>query len=278
LTPFALAGVPLFLGWNPVGQVLSAREFGNLAPEELVLPLSAFVEDVLHGRPHSLNPQPRLGNAKWDAALTDLRRSRKQPFQLPARALLSSAATRNEPAARAVTELPEAAAPSNSTANAAELSGGVPLNLAPLVPAPDASSLAVQQLQAELDLVLAGARAKLETLAEQQQLDLDYSLESLRRLDVYLDQVTAKDVRFFEQNGEQLALIGIYLGDTVCHHAEAEWRVDPGQTRLSDALKLRIVGQPSELTPLQMAAELCADRSRSLFGHGVALCSGNWPA
>src|SRR5690606_1346224 len=74
LTPYAVVGAPLFVGWNPVGQVCSRSQFEELTPEAMALPLSAFVEDVLEGRPHSLNPDPSLGSAERTREAAALRR------------------------------------------------------------------------------------------------------------------------------------------------------------------------------------------------------------
>ncbi len=74
LTPYAVVGAPLFVGWNPIGQVCSRSQFEELTPEAMALPLSAFVEDVLAGRPHSLNPTPSLGSAERTREAAALRR------------------------------------------------------------------------------------------------------------------------------------------------------------------------------------------------------------
>lgn len=74
LTPYAVVGAPLFVGWNPIGQVCSRTQFEELTPEAMALPLSAFAEDVLAGRPHSLNPVPSLGSAERTREAAALRR------------------------------------------------------------------------------------------------------------------------------------------------------------------------------------------------------------
>ncbi len=56
LTQRVVLGVPLFVAWNPLGQVLSPREFGGFSDSELEVPLSAFFEDVVAGKPFRLSP------------------------------------------------------------------------------------------------------------------------------------------------------------------------------------------------------------------------------
>jgi hypothetical protein len=274
LTPFALAGVPLFLGWNPVGQVLSAREFGSAELEDLLLPLSAFVEDVLHGRPHSLNPRPKLGNAKWDAALGEVRRSNRA-LQLPLAPVAYSSGGEAVGFNAAPIETPEVGAvPSEVGLNEAPLSARRPATQSELTTQrEDAANEPVKQLQIQLQSVLLRARSKLSQFAQQQKLDLDYSVESLRRIDAYLDEHAAKEGQFLEQHGEQVAVLGIYLGDVVCQRGVADWKVDAKQARLSDALRLGVKDSEEECLPLRVAIELCADRSRSFYGQAVAWCS-----
>jgi hypothetical protein len=258
LTPFALAGVPLFLGWNPIGQVLTAREFAGPDPEELALSLSAFVEDVLAQRPHTLNPRPSLGSAKWDAKLTQLRRERGRfrpespPPALPTLAPPTLAPPTPAP------PTPALAAPSHVVVSA---------------PAPTAKpDAAPESATFDLDRYLLGARNALSEFAQREQLDLDFSLESLQALDRYLDNKA--DV-LAKRAAELIPVFGVYLGDTVCHHQAASWYLAPDQPSPIEAVRLRFHGTPSRpsAAPVALVLELASDRSRSLFGHAVQLCS-----
>lgn len=62
LSPYALFGVPLFVAWNPLGQVLTRAAFSSRERDDIVATLSAFFEDVSQGRKHTLHPAPRIGN------------------------------------------------------------------------------------------------------------------------------------------------------------------------------------------------------------------------
>lgn len=60
LTPYAIFGVPLFVAWNRVGQLLTARALKTKSEESLIETLSAYFQDVASGKPHLLHPAPRL--------------------------------------------------------------------------------------------------------------------------------------------------------------------------------------------------------------------------
>src|SRR5690606_1438486 len=101
LTPYAVAGAPLFVGWNPVGQVLSRTQFARLTPSEMAPALSAFVADVLAARPHALNPHPSIGNVERNREAQALRQANANLSQ--SQRPLSSAA----PAAAHAPQIPE---------------------------------------------------------------------------------------------------------------------------------------------------------------------------
>lgn len=64
LTPYALFGVPLFVAWNPLGQVLTRNAFTSPSRDDLIALLSAFFDDVAHGRKHELHPAPAIGGER----------------------------------------------------------------------------------------------------------------------------------------------------------------------------------------------------------------------
>lgn len=54
LTPRLVLGVPLFVAWGPLGQVLSPREFGRFDGDAFESTLSAFFRDVAANQPFRL--------------------------------------------------------------------------------------------------------------------------------------------------------------------------------------------------------------------------------
>lgn len=277
LTPFALAGVPLFLGWNPTGQVLTAKQFAGQAPADLAQALSAFVEDVIAGKPHSLNPSPKVGSARWDARLSQFRRdwqrlSRDWKQQLaatgtPVRGLSAAAPEQSSPTSSSVTPEPEAVVnvPASSTGTG-ETQGSPAPSAAP-APAPRHGSW-----HENLAGNLRRARELIADFAVAEQLDLDYSFESLVALDHFLDAGDGQALTLRAR--ELIPVFGVYLGDTIAQVRGAEWSFDASETSPIEGLKLTIAGPTStRVAPVALVLELATDRSRSLYGCAVALCA-----
>jgi hypothetical protein len=139
----------------------------------------------------------------------------------------------------------------------------------PVAPAPSAPAAAAF----DFERYLARARETLTQFAERESLDLDFSLESLQTLDRQLDLAESNPAG--NQTAALIPLFGVYLGDTVSHHKTATWYHDATETSPINALKLRIQTSAGEhtLAPVALVLELAGDRSRSLFGQAVQLCS-----
>lgn len=54
-------------------------------------------------------------------------------------------------------------------------------------------------------------------------LELDYSIESLAKVDVLLDKMCSEHVPIDDKVGETLWCLGCYVGEVFVRHANAEW-------------------------------------------------------
>jgi hypothetical protein len=236
LTPYALFGAPLFVGWNPLGQVLTRAAFASGSRDDVVTTLSAFFQDVAQGRKHALHPAPRIGGRP--------RRARSPAPQAREQAI----DTKGEAIAEDVI-LPEAdATPPNAPS-------------------------AVAQLDTSLDAFLANALELARSFLRQHDLRDDYSLHSLRQLDALFDE-QANEAEPPEPEGRFLAAMGVYLGAVVTMNASAEWFVDRSKSSPIEALSLRVntAGKEQVFHPVAIALDRLRDAEKGLYGHAVAMC------
>jgi hypothetical protein len=233
LTPYALFGVPLFIGWNPLGQVLTRAAFRAREPAEVVLVLSAFFNDVAHGRRHTLNPPPMVPSG-----------SSPRPRRVKrAEATGSSIVTGGE-------ELPRSEATAKTEA---------PPTLSPIA-----------MLAANLEAFLANALSVGRAFLKEHDLRDDLSLHSLRQLDALLDEnPTLAKTR--DLDGGALAAIGVYLGCVVAANAKAEWFIDTRQQSPIEAVSLRVLAADRErvFRPIKIALDRLHDLDKGFYGHAV---------
>ncbi len=244
LTPYAVAGAPLFVGWNPVGQVLSRSQFTGLTPQAMARPLSRFMRDVRKGRPHSHNPKPSIGSLERTREAAALHRARQGQARTTDSALA-----------------PQAAAPTASVKDAFT---------------PDAASLDAHGPPpfdaAALDRLLSAARAgfvELEALLGHQ---LSFSLEDLRLLDAAVDVLDDEQrITFAREFG---AIVAVYVGDTIRAHADADWFIDANDDTAGQRLLLRgqVSGQFHQARPLEWLIETLSEGNCSLYGQALAWC------
>lgn len=243
LTPYAIAGAPLFVGWNPVGQVLSRSQFARLIPSEMALPLSAFFADVVASRPHALNPHPSIGNVERNREAQALRQANMNLSRAPRSAAAPSARQVPEPVG-------EQAEHTGQAEHAAQ---------------DVTSALTLEQL-------LSAARAGFADLEDLLGQPLHFSLEDLRVLDLALDALRDEQrLDFARQLG---AVVAVYLGDTIRSRVKADWQLEENSERPTTRLLLQgeVLGEQKEIRPMEWVIETLADRSRSLYGQALAWC------
>lgn len=298
LTPYAVVGAPLFVGWNPVGQVCSRSQFEELTPEAMALPLSAFVEDVLAGKPHSLNPDPSLGSAERTREAAALRRVGQALTKIAERRASETSARRaarqlaadgkDTSSRRALGEARphqtpvddvHARAPASDNAAsdpASENTAGDDTSDAPAdakVPDPEITELAdFDTLVSPLDQLLAGARSKFGALEDRVGASLRLQVDDLRAIDQF--QQALDDTERLAFAREFGAVLAVYVGDTIIRRVRADW-VWEGNSP-SGAAKLMLVGQvlgkERRTHPLEWVIETLGDDARSLYGQALDWC------
>lgn len=294
LTPYAVVGAPLFVGWNPIGQVCSRSQFEELTPEAMALPLSAFVEDVLAGRPHSLNPTPSLGSAERTREAAALRRvgqalakvaPRRSNGETAGATTVPTTEGANAPAVDAVNVEPAASAtaigeveaqPASVTAIGAPpaTAGDGPVVVAtdPEVAAPEPSPPALEDVVSPLDRLLANARSRFGALEDRVGVPLRLQVDDLRAIDRW--QESLDDERRLAFAREFGAVLAIYVGDTIIRRVRADWVWEGENTSESSKLALvgEVLGQPLRTQPLEWVVETLSDEARSLYGQALAWC------
>lgn len=300
LTPYAVVGAPLFVGWNPIGQVCSRTQFEELTRGAMALPLSAFVEDVLAGRPHSLNPDPSLGSAERTREAAALRRVGQAWAKVAPRRLQAPSASEAERAGASVSATPESeatlvpprpeaalvsevtvasevSAPASEVATAPDVdAGGEDAAAGAAEPrdelgsALDAATLAAAV--SPLDQLLANARAKFGALEDRVGTPLRFQVTDLRAIDAWQGALTdAERLEFAREFG---AVLAIYVGDTIVRRVRADWVWDPNGASETAKLVLdgEVLGEPRRTQPLEWVVETLSDDERSLYGQVLAWC------
>ncbi len=264
LTPYAVAGAPLFVGWNEVGQVCSRTQFHELTREAFSLPLSAFVEDVLSGRQHTLNPAPSLGNAERTREALALKRASTALLtsRRPAR-LGESDPTPEQPrfVDTPVSDEREEQheQPAQSTSSTASSTAPVGNDNKPALE------------QSDLDVLLARARARFGVLEDRVGARLKLTLDDLRTIDGFLTQLQEEERDVFAR--ELGAVLAVYVGDTIRERVTADW-VLSGSKVVSSALELQgdVLGERKSVQPLEWVVEILSDVDRSLYGQALSWC------
>jgi hypothetical protein len=266
LTPYAVVGAPLFVGWNQIGQVCSRTQFNELTREAFALPLSAFVEDVLARREHSLNPMPNLGNAERTREALALKRA--------SLALLGAARTpltSNEASTLAVVAVKNLAG--DTPGRGEELGEAL---LADTSSQPEDTRVRIgegdpSQGPQQLDALLAGARANFGMLEDRVGTKLRMTLDDLRHIDDYIATMSELDSDIFAR--ELGAVLGVYLGDTIRQRVQADWMLT-GTSLSSSNLELRgtVLGEQKRVQPMEWVIEILSDTTRSLYGQALGWC------
>ncbi len=286
LTPYAVVGAPLFVGWNPIGQVCSRSQFEELTPEAMALPLSAFVEDVLAGRPHSLNPTPSLGSAERTREAAALRRvgqalakaaPRRVEGETASATTVATTEEASETAVDAVNVEPAASATAidEVAAQAPTVTPGdgpVVVATDPEVAAPEPSPPALEDVVSPLDRLLANARSRFGALEDRVGVPLRLQVDDLRAIDRW--QESLADERRLAFAREFGAVLAIYVGDTIIRRVRADWVWEGENTSESSKLALvgEVLGQPLRTQPLEWVVETLSDEARSLYGQALAWC------
>lgn len=263
LTPYAVAGVPLFVGWNQVGQVCSRTQFQELTREAFALPLSAFIEDVLVGRQHTLNPAPSLGNAERTREALALKRASV--------ALLTTKRATESAVHEVMVNESERVQPSEDAASAHQepLETASVLPLAREVTRTEEAKRNLEQF--DIDLLLERARFKFGALEDRVGKKLELTLEDLRTIDDYLAQLSEGERETFAR--DLGAVLAVYVGDTIRERIKADWVLStPG--RVSSALELRgnVLGEDKCIQPMEWVIEILSDSTRSLYGQALGWC------
>jgi hypothetical protein len=290
LTPYAVVGVPLFVGWNPIGQVCGRSQFEELTPESMALPLSAFVEDVLAGRPHSLNPVPSLGSAERTREAVALRRvgqafGKAMPRRL-GETLAVGGGSPEQPVADSVAE-PSSVGDDASVPDVVQ-SEAVPADFtqssAPLEEARDEQTDVAESanappelsklgdIVAPLDQLLAAARSKFGALEDRVGAPLRLQVDDLRAVDQWQEVLTDEERLAFAR--EFGAVLAIYVGDTIIRRVRADWVWESNNP--SGAAKLTLVGEvlgeERRTEPFEWVVATLSDEARSLYGQALAWC------
>ncbi len=263
LTQRVVLGIPLFVAWNPLGQVLSPREFAAFDDSELEQPLSAFFEDVVAGKPFRLAPvkkEPRKRHTTKPTATAQSTGNAATPKDAE-----PSDAKEAEPAAPSDEEAAQAHHPAPEADQDVEQS--------PLAPDPN-----VVALSRQLDVYLEKAGELAEQYLAGHELLTDHSLESLVDLDVHIREylVSADAPPEAQRELQKIAgALAVYLGETVRACADATWYVDQSRNSLVQALRLRVQRRDDteDVAPAQIVLDALTSRSDTLFGR-VAQLSG----
>lgn len=247
LTPYALFGVPLFVAWNPLGQVLTRAAFKEKDRADLVLVLSAFFHDVAHGKKHALHPAPMVPSG------TPLKPRRKRR------------ATKNDGTGGA--NPAPAPQPHGTRADATHaVTPDPPLHSAAPAESP------IRELAKRLEIFIDNALGVARAFMREHDLRDDSSLHSLRQLDALLDE-DASLAEASDLQGRALAAIGVYLGSVVQANAEAEWFVDLEQSSPIEAVALRVRTPDGDRVyrPIKIALDRLSDPDKGFYGHAVGM-------
>lgn len=290
LTPYVFFGVPLFVAWNPLGQLLTSNAFSATGAERLIETLSAYFADVAAGRKHELHPAPTLPRATPDPGPRGKRRGRAVvpvhptgdygalQVELGDGSSRANASAPKEPTVAASQEPAELAPNQPATAASeepAELAREERAAAASEEPTQTASEelTPVQRLAANLDVFLDNALDLAKQFLRQCDCRDDESLHSLRQLDVHLDEnlEALHSPEFVRQN---LVPLGVYLGAVVRRNASARWFVDETQESPIEALALSVQSPSGErvFRPTQVALERLTDSDTGFYGQAVDMC------
>lgn len=280
LTPYAVTGAPLFVGWNPIGQVCSRSQFDELTPEAMALPLSAFVEDVLARRPHTLNPVPSLGSAERTREAETLRRVAKTwkkpervsaaPLDVDRLVLDGSEAAQPGAAPSESGPAPTELAPSETAPIETAPTETAPTELAPIETAP--TETAEPPIDDALERLLTNARGRFAALEDHVGVALRYQLSNLQAIDRWVDGLDdAARLEFAKTYG---AVLAVYVGDTIRRNVTADWVWDAQQEAASERLRLvgEVLGAPMQTAPITWVVTTLSDASRSLYGQALGWC------
>ncbi len=275
LTHRVVLGVPLFVAWNPLGQVLSPREFAGFDDSELEQPLSAFFEDVVAGQPFRLAPvkkEPRERHTKKPTAPAQSATDAATPSS---DATKTGAATPKDTEPRDATEAEPAASSEEPAAQAPRPASELDQDVeqSPLAPDPN-----VVALSRQLDVYLEKAGELAEQYLAEHELLTDHSLESLVDLDVHIREylVSADAPAEAQRELQKIAgALAVYLGETIRACSDATWYVDQERSSLVQALRLRVQrrNDREDVAPAQIVLDALTSRSDTLFGR-VAQLSG----
>jgi hypothetical protein len=233
LSPYALFGVPLFVGYNPLGQVLTRAALASRKRDELVNTLSAFFQDVARGRRHELHPTPQIGGERGG----------------------SKTATRATPPATVETP---------STVDTV----GVPVP-----DAPHQGASAVAQLAAGLDSFLDNALELARSFLRQHDLRDDLSLHSLRQLDALYDEqagdagLNEPEGRFLAALGVYLGAV-VTANATAEWFVDSS---EPSPIDAL-SLRVSGDGREEVFHPVAIALDRLRDVEKGFYGHAVAMC------
>jgi hypothetical protein len=233
LTPYALFGAPLFVGWNPLGQVLTRAAFASGSRDDIVTTLSAFFQDVAQGRKHALHPAPRIGGEPRPAR-SSARRARERAIDTKGEAIVEDAI------------LPGADA------------------------TPPKAPSAVAQLDTSLDAFLANALELARSFLRQHDLRDDYSLHSLRQLDALFDEQANEaepEGRFLAAMGVYLGAVV-----TMNASAEWFVDRSKSSPIEALSLRVNTAGKEQVFHPVAIALDRLRDAEKGLYGHAVAMC------
>jgi hypothetical protein len=272
LTPYAVVGAPLFVGWNPIGQVCSRTQLERLTPDAMALPLSAFVEDVLAQKPHSLNPVPSLGNAERTREAEALRRvghawTKGLTLQQPS--VVAGPKGAEVIGTGSDTNVEEAAStPAIEAAEAVESKAEVEVEPT-AVTEPSATA---ETTESPLDQLLTHARNKFGALEDHVGTPLSFQLSNLQAIDRWVDALDEQQrLEFAKDFG---AVLAVYVGDTIRRQSTADWVWEPHHTSASARLVLlgEVLGQPLRTPPIEWVVATLSDSTRSLYGQALGWC------
>ena len=232
LTPYALFGVPSFIAWNPLGQVLTRGAFKSRQRSDLVLALSAYFHDVAHHRKHELHPAPKIPEGVPLAPQREKPRPKAPPSEKPAVSTPPTATPAPQGRSPAVEQLARglSAFLDNALAVAREFLRRHDLR-------DDLSLHSLRQLDAHLDEhpVVAGSEV--------------VEGRHLAALGVYLGSVVAAntEARWFVDEAQASPIDAL-------------------------ALQVTTAGEARVFRPVQIALQRLHDTEQGFYGHAIAMC------
>jgi hypothetical protein len=275
----------------------------------MALPLSAFVEDVLAGRPHSLNPVPSLGSAERTREAHALRRVGQAWLQTVAHGPVAPQKSSLVNTVAAVTVEAVTVEPVTVEPVTVEAGGAAPMAVEPGVSRPaihepetgladapaaveavtgaDAGEMAPRPFVAAtrettapelessvspLDSLLTNARAKFGALEDRLGAPLRMRVADLQAVDQWVWALSDETrLQFAREFG---AILAVYVGDTIRRHATADWVWEEQHAAASERLVLvgEVLGQPLRTPPIEWVVATLADATRSLYGQALGWC------